>query len=310
MKQVYQQSKTALGSKVHLTLSSDEKSLAIERVFSELWQEIDEFNRRFSRFRLDSEITQLNQKAGKTIIISPAFHDLLVISQKMSVATDGMFNPFILPALQRVGYIKSWIPTAATADPPDYSDRQVVDALNLKLTATTARIPANSAIDLGGCGKGYLLDQLGDYLSRSKINDYWLSLGGDILARGSQPDGHPWTVSIANALHPSQTLARVIIPTDKPLAIATSGITKRQGRYNGSAWHHIISSESGEPARTDILTATVCMSTGLLADVYASCLVALGSGHYQGFADQHIISDVLVQTQTDIDVKGQRIVLE
>jgi thiamine biosynthesis lipoprotein len=57
------------------------------------------------------------------------------------------------------------------------------------------------------------------------------------------------------------------------MAVATSGITKRRG----ADWHHLINPQTGQPAATDLLTATVSAPSATAADIYAKCMVLLGS---------------------------------
>lgn len=313
MKRLHQQGKVILGSNALLTICSDKTASQVAQLYAQLWKKIAEFDQHFSRFRHDSEVTLLNEHAGETIVISGEFRDLLLTAKKMAKITSGVFNPFILPALQRAGYKKSWAPNAATANPPDYSDREVVAYNNLEVSDLTARIPANSAIDLGGIGKGYLLDVLSIILEEAGIRDYWLSLGGDIIASGADAAGQPWSIGIANALEPSKTIASVLIPKGKKLAITTSGITRRKGFYNDKPWHHLIDATKGIPAETDIVTATVCTTSGIIADIYASCLVTLGTKKHKGFTTRHIIKDVLLQVgdenSTTMKLYGKRIAL-
>ena len=304
MKQVVQQTKTALGSEVLLTVVSDKPT---EQLFQELWHAIDAFEDRFSRFKTDSELTRFNVSAGQVTAVSAEFQGILQAAKRMANDTQGLYNPFVLPALQRAGYRQSWL--RGITEAPDFSSRRVAEPSEMHITKTTAKIPKDAAIDLGGCGKGYLLDQLAIQLAAAGVNDYWLSLGGDILVKGCDEVGQPWQVDIADALEPERILATVQAPSTGVLAIATSGVTKRQGIYNGKPWHHIINATDAEPAQTDILTATVCAPSGLAADVYASCLVTLGTSKYQAFAVEHQLTDICIQTLAKQVVRGDRIQL-
>ncbi len=304
MKHLSQQTKTALGSQVLLTIVSDEPG---EELLEQLWRKIDSFEARFSRFKTDSELTQFNHAAGHETPISSEFRAILLAAKEMAEITDGLFNPFILPALQKAGYKQSWLRDSTVA--ADFSERRVAEPSELIIKATTAAIPPDAAIDLGGCGKGYLLDLLAKELTTAGVTDFWLSLGGDIVVKGCDENGQPWQIDIADALEPDLTVAVVQAPTTGLLAIATSGITKRQGMHHGQPWHHIINPTDGQPAETDILTATICAPTGLAADVYASCIVTLGTAHYQAFANEHKLSDTLVQTVAKKMLRGDRMSL-
>jgi len=299
---VLQQTKTALGTDAVLTLSLDK---AADAIFSELWQYIDNFEQSFSRFLADSELSRFNLRAGDTVPVSNEFKQLLLATNEMSEETQGLFNPFILPALQRVGYEQSWVDPNRIG--PDFSKRKIVSWKSLTIGTSDAHIPDNSAIDSGGIGKGFLLERLAELLATHAVKNYWISLGGDIIARGKMDGQELWEIDIAQALDPRKPAASVYVPETGSIAIATSGVTKRKGIKDGKNWHHIIDPTTGESAQTDIMSATVCLPSAVRADVFASCIVACGSTAYRTFADEHGIEDVMIQTHDRVEIVGNLI---
>ena len=289
-----QQTGRALGSAVVLTLIVDDPATA-DGLFADLWNHIHSFEKQFSRFLPDSELTHFNQQAGQPVEVTKSFKRLLQTCQKFSQITDGLYNPFILPDLQKAGYVASWPkPDASTSQ--DYSHRQAAPIDQLIIKGDSAQIPVNSALDFGGIGKGYLLDELATGLKKQKVKAYWLSLGGDIVCAGNDLDGAPWQVAIANAQKPGEVVGHMSAAT-KGGAIATSGTTKRRGAKTGKQWHHIIDPRSGQPAQTDVVTASVSAATATEADVFAKCLVILGSQAAQQFAKQRALYSVILQTE-------------
>ncbi|HET8991662.1 MAG TPA: FAD:protein FMN transferase, partial [Candidatus Saccharimonadales bacterium] len=256
------------------------------------WGVVEEFENRFSRFDANSETSKFNQRAGSYVSVSREFRELLEACARLYMETDGLFNPFILPNLQRQGYLGSWPTPANYQDSVDYRDRQALpDISKLKINGNQARIPINSAIDFGGIGKGYLLDQLSDYLERHKFGRYWLSLGGDIICNGLDIDDQPWLIKIQHATQPDELVGN-ISNEGKKLAIATSGVTKRKGKN----WHHIIDPRTGESADTDFLNVTVVYQNACTADVLAKCLVIIGSKSANRFVQEHSIKSAYAQT--------------
>ena len=79
--------------------------------------------------------------------------------------------------------------------------------------------------------------------------------------------------------------------------MATSGTTKRQGTNENGTWHHIIDPRTGQPANTDILTATVGSSTATEADIYAKCVVIRGSKEMNQCMDDYNLKALLLQTK-------------
>ena len=292
---VYQQKRIALGSEALVTLASPRTEDQLIPIFTEVWDRLAVFEQQCSRFIPDSELSKFNARAGQEVTVTPAFRLVLAAAASAAHKTDGLYNPFVLPALFTAGYRNSWID--AKADTGNYDNKSVVPIERLILGTHTAQIPKDTALDLGGCGKGYALDMLATFLSAEGVQDYWVSLGGDIIARGGPEKGGSWDIGIASASAPTQTIATVTTG-DPQVAIATSGITKRKGIQNGTAWHHIIDPRTALPAETDIATATICMPSGIMADVYASCLVIVGAHEVPRYIRQHDISDALIQTTT------------
>jgi thiamine biosynthesis lipoprotein len=271
----FQQSRHALGSDVVLTLVLADATQEAA-IFDLLWQQIEAFEQRFSRFRSDSELSRFNAAAGAEQTVSPEFHALLVAAKMYGKKTGGLYNPFTLPALQRAGYKGSWPAPHQVDGALNYEDRGNADWQAITLGRTTVQIPADTALDFGGIGKGYLLDRLGETLQIQHVGNYWLSLGGDILCIGHDASGEPWHIGVAHARQANQ-IAATVQNNGRKLAVATSGITKRQGVSAAGKWHHIIDPRTGRPADTDILTATVCTAEATTADVAAKCLVIAGS---------------------------------
>lgn len=287
----------ALGSEVMLTVLSKSESEA-KQTLESLWANILAFEKRFSRFTNDSELSKFNESAGIETKISPDFRALLLKSQKYSLKTDGLYNPFILPSLNRAGYIGSWPNTSNYDQSLNYSIRQVFDIDKLIIKKSSAIIPANSALDFGGIGKGYLLDKLSAYLDKSKINNYWLSLGGDIICSGHDLDNKNWKIGVADA-RDDEVAIETIDNKGIKMALATSGTTVRKGL----GWHHIIDPRSGLSANTDIITVTVTAKSGVEADIYAKCLLILGSVEAKNYASKHKLF-AIVQTLTDSGKKA------
>lgn len=290
-----QQQNKVLGSQAFYTLVAADNKKA-EQALTALWSRTAEFEKRFSRFLPDSELTYLNHHAGSKAKVSRLMQDLLAAAKRAAEGTGGLYNPFILPALQQAGYVGSWPQPEKFSKDIDYrKNAKTVPASELKISKDYATIPAGSAIDFGGIGKGYLLDELAAWLSSQGCVNFWLSLGGDIICAGQDVNGQPWAVDVQHATNDKTSVATITNDSKTRMAIATSGTTKRRGANAGKPWHHIIDPRSGQPATTDILTATVVDSDATMADVYAKCLVILGSERAKDFAKTHGITQAILQ---------------
>lgn len=302
-----QQTKHALGASAVLTIIS-RSSADGRRLLAELWTEIENFEARFSRFRVESEVSQLNSAAGQTLSVSAEFRELLTTAIALSKETGGLYNPLILPALQQAGYIGSWPRTDSFDRRLDYSNRRLHPVTDLRIHDEAVRLPADAALDFGGIGKGYLLDKLADQAERQGCGSYWFSLGGDIICRGHDETGQPWQLGIATAEQPELAVAHVRNQHGRRLALATSGVTKRSGSAAGRNWHHLIDPRSGLPAETDILTASVVAPRAVTADVFASCLLLLGSQAAVKFLEERQLAGLLQTTYSTPHSRNLRLI--
>jgi thiamine biosynthesis lipoprotein len=184
----------------------------------------------------------------------------------------------------------------------DFSDRHVVPIAKLTVNADRASIPYGTAIDMGGCGKGYLADQLREPLDRPDIYGYRLSLGGDIATAGHDEHGEPWVLYIQDANNLSGEVDLAIHCPSTPFAVATSGTFRRKNQTKAKDWHHIIDPLTLRPATTDVRLATVCASSALEADVFASCAVLLGSQKAPKILKKQEVQAMLLQCADETGV--------
>ena len=69
---------------------------------------VGELERLWSRFRLDSEISELNRCAGRVCVVSPLTFELIQRAEQARTATAGAFNPLLLDQLVGLGYDRTW----------------------------------------------------------------------------------------------------------------------------------------------------------------------------------------------------------
>lgn len=294
--QRFQESKEVFSTDCFITIISTREHK--KQIFNTLWIDIENFSKKFSRFDPVSELTIVNQKAGKFVTVSSEFIKLLKVSVKLAKDTQGVFNPLILPALQRSGYVGSWPVYILSNKGTDYSKRDVGSFEKIIIKGNKVKLPANTALDFGGIGKGYLLDKLAVELDRLKVSSFWISLGGDVIGKGRDIDGKPWEIEVGLAENEALTAATVEFDAVVSCSVATSGTLKRKGL----SWQHIINPFTGLPSDTKVVSASVYHNSATHADVYAKCCIILGKDRSKEFAKKHNIS-VLLQMKNGEIVK-------
>jgi thiamine biosynthesis lipoprotein len=291
----YSQKTLALGSTAQLTFVCMATQKEVDKIFQQLWHTIFSFERQFSRFLPGSELSIFNRNSGIKQPITPEFRDILLTTRNIAAETQGLYNPFILPALQAAGYKHSRV-TGFEHDAVDNHIGKSVAAIDqLEISDTWARIPYGTALDIGGCGKGYLAEQLRHKLPAT-ITGYWLSFGGDIAMGGHDSRDKPWKVTIQSAHNERANIGTLTVRGTG--GVATSGTTVHRGKKAGKDWHHIIDPFTLQPAKTNILLATVWTDSALKADVLASCAVILGDKKGLKFLKEQGATAAVLQSQT------------
>lgn len=291
----YVETKKALGGPVTLGFVADDKSFDAKQMMKKLWLEIYAFEKRFSRFLATSELSMVNLRAGTRVAISAEFEKLARAAKKQALKTEGLYNPFVLPALQRAGYRNTADAEYASDRAPDYTKRMLATIEQFEIEQGYVRIPHASAIDFGGCGKGYLADCVGEILRDKGVAGYWLEFSGDVAVFGHDASGNPIAVSVQAAS--GGFLDQPVVCPSAPSGVATSGTLRRATQSKTLSGHHIIDPRTGRPAVSDVVLATVQASSALDADVLASCAVIVGSQQAGDYLRQHGASAWVIQSQ-------------
>jgi thiamine biosynthesis lipoprotein len=240
----------------------EEKAVAaLETVFDVM----REFEKRYSRFQENNELYRFNQSTS--LVVSPDLFEMLTLAKKFHQKTGGLFNPSILPALEKEGYCGA--PLGLTSDAKsDFS------LLQLDPLTHTASKPANMKIDLGGIGKGYIVDQAAQFL-KNHFDHFLIDAGGDIFLSGSnQKEGYPyWAIEVEQ----ERGEASLLLLSD--MAVATSGRNRRHWVQNGKEKHHLIDPRTETSAVKDFISVTVLAKDTATADALAKSLFIAGREH-------------------------------
>lgn len=133
-------------------------------------------------------------------------------------------------------------------------------------------------LDVGAIAKGWAAEQVRALLPEG----YLLSLGGNIVAMGSKPDGSAWKVGIQDPDGGDEYLQ--ILELTGGSAV-TSGDYQRYYTVNGVRYCHIIDPDTGMPG-TLYRSVTVQCENAALADCLSTALFLLPQEDGQALADR------------------------
>lgn len=174
---------------------------------------------------------------------------------------------------------------------------QFVDYTKITVEGDNLVLPQGMAIELGGIAKGYAADEACRILKASGIDNGIVDLGGNIVAMGEK------TVGIRNPLSQKDgDYFGIITVSDR--AVATSGGYERFFEQDGVKYHHIFDPDTGRPAETDILSATVICNTAIDADCWSTILFSAGVEKAEEYIEEYSLNAILVDANNFVHIYG------
>jgi thiamine biosynthesis lipoprotein len=236
-----------------------------------------------SRFRPESELSRLNLSAGQKISVSETLWNVLEASMLAHERSGGLVTPTLLEALIAAGYDRSFEGVEVKPGPASSARPRTYSAQSIELwpESHSVRLPQGMQLDLGGVAKGWAADQ-----AMQRLQSYGpvlVDAGGDIASSGLHDEG-PWLVGIENPLDSKADLGTLKLGR---CGVATSGRDYRRWKQAGEWKHHIIDPRTGEPAETDVLSATIIAPSVLEAEMAAKAVLILGSRFGLEWLDAH-----------------------
>lgn len=124
---------------------------------------------------VNSDLSKLNQAAGKEVTLHPHSIRVLRLARAMTYASDGLFNCTVGGALIRLGVL------------PDHGAEPALDsgdASDIELHGRQARLKRAVHITLDGIAKGYAVDCAVQALEKNGVKTGWVNAGGDLRVFG------------------------------------------------------------------------------------------------------------------------------
>jgi thiamine biosynthesis lipoprotein len=232
---------------------------------------IDDLERKWSRFRDDSEVTALNRAAGAPLAVSAETVTLVVLAIAAWRLSGGAFDPTVLGAVVRAGYDRSF---ECIASRPGVSTLGL-GAADIRVAGATVTLPRGVGFDPGGIGKGLAADMVVTELVEGGAAGACVNMGGDVRVSGVGPAGDGWTIAVE---HPWSAPPLALVGVAEG-AVATSTTLCRRWEVGGRQRHHLIDPRTGLPSDTDVNLAAVLASEAWVAEVLAKAVLLRGGSH-------------------------------
>jgi thiamine biosynthesis lipoprotein len=221
-----------------------------------------------------SVISKVNR--NEDVTLDSIFIDNFNIAQEAARLSDGYFDPTISPIVAAWGFSYKH----GDSITPQLIDslKQLVDyrKVHIENGVVIKENPAMT-LDFNAIAQGYTSDLIASFLDSRGIKNYLVDTGGEIMARGTKPNGQPWIVGIekpADNWDSEQVVHTRIALRDKGLV--TSGSTRKYVERNGKRYSHCIDPNTGYPVEHQVLSVTVMANSSVWADALASICMVMG----------------------------------
>ncbi len=275
----------AMGTTISLLLPESQAAQGariVRSLFSE-WEQV------LSRFLPNSELSQLNARAGTPVAVSDLLYAVLATALTAAQAPQGVYDPALLDQLVRAGYDRTFDDLPAVRFDPIIPGEPGGRWRSIKVDPIRRRVtlPVGIKLDFGGIAKGMAVDAALEQLRQNGIRTALVNAGGDLAVLGLSPDAEQWPITV-----PGQGQSWTI-----PLhhgAVATSGIARRHWWQGNTLQHHLLDPRTGLPAQSDLWSVTVVADRCVQAEVTAKVAFILGSKQGAEFLRRHHIAGLLV----------------
>ena len=143
-------------------MASDAHVIAVDApagALAEAQQMLERIEQRWSRFLPDSDITRINLADGRPVVVDPLTLTLIATMAEAWQATQGRYDPTVLPILVADGYRSSIDqPSRVTILPATATHVGGLAAVAVDAERRTVTAPPGVALDPGGIGKGLAAD--------------------------------------------------------------------------------------------------------------------------------------------------------
>jgi thiamine biosynthesis lipoprotein len=218
---------------------------------------------KYSRYRPDSLLSQINASNGAPIEVDPETADLIDYAAECYRLSGGRFD-ITSGVLRRV-----WRFDGSGEAP---SRESVLDVLPLVGWSRVGwrkpfvTLPAGMELDFGGLGKEYAVDSAMTKITAVTPAPTLVNFGGDLRVSGPQRSGAPWSVAIESVDQFGEAEAYLAISGG---ALTTSGDARRFILQEGIRYSHILDPRTGwpvrDPPRSVTVAAPTCLEAGLMS---------------------------------------------
>ena len=263
-----------MGNSFEITVVSEDEFWARERIDMAI-AEIKRIEKLLTTFNDNSQTNQVNRAAGiKAVKVDREVFELVQRSLRISAITDGAFD-ISYGSLDKSLWNFNCNMTSLPDEKIAGEAVRLINYQNIILNESDCSIflkEKGMRIGFGGIGKGYAAERAKALLKKEGVESGIVNASGDLTAWGTQANGNPWTIGIADPDHAGTPFSYMNI---SERAVATSGNYEKYAVINGKKYSHTINPKTGLPV-TGIKSVTVIAPNAEIADAMATPVTVMG----------------------------------
>ena len=234
------------------------------------------FNQSLSTYIPDSEISTFNNKQNSFTFSLPYFYEALAVSQQVVTDSRGAFDPTVGPLANAWGFGERKpveLDSAAVDSILNFIGFEKIQFNKDSVWKSDARIQLN----FNAIAKGYGVDVVADFIQSKGIENLFVEIGGEVVARGRNLQKDKlWEIGILDpgAAQPGTVYKAYALIDNR--AVATSGNYFNYREVDGKRVSHTLDPESGYPVQREILSASIFAPNCAIADGWATACMVMG----------------------------------
>jgi len=240
------------------------------------------FNQEVSTYIPDAVISEFNQsERGIALTRFPhyqLFLDNLEQSRAIVQATDGAFQPTLMPLINYWGF--GYTEKRAVTQVDSFRVDSLMNFVGLDLIQlgedSLLKSRSGVQLDFSAIAKGFGVDLIGQLLEARGIENYFVEIGGEALGYGLSPRGDAWRVGISVPRSGASLGEYAEVASLEDGAVATSGNYRNYYEVEGEKYGHTINPYTGFPEKNNLLSASVFAKDCATADAFATAFMVMG----------------------------------
>jgi thiamine biosynthesis lipoprotein len=249
-----------------------------------------------SSYRPDSEISRFNAaRSTAWIEVSVDLAQVVAGAAEVSEQSQGILDITVAPLVNLWGFG----PAGPRSDVPGAEEVAQAQAhtgfhkLAVRLAPPALRKQdPQLTVDLNAVASGYAVDLLTRELSRLRLTNFMIDIGGEVRVRGHGARGRPWRIAVEKPVEGESEPYAILELSDR--AVTTSGEYRHYDIRNGKRYSHTIDPRTGRPLEHDLAAVVVVSATALQADAWATALNVLGESDGYALAEQRQLQALFI----------------